>query len=661
MPASSFWADYAAHDGTTPFLSPHFIEATRSFTETMLALAVLDLPFDAGRHAESRDGGQVTLTAASPLVLFHREIRPAARAEQPGTVLVAQRFFRADDRHRDAGDEGDGASVTAEFLPHVAYGARVVLTNPTDARQTLDALLQIPTGAVPLNGSSCTRGVSVTVEPRASQTLEYFFAFPAPGTFAHYPVTVAEGERVVAVAPPVTFAVVPRLTRADTTSWPWVAEHGTCDEVLAFLARANLRRLDLAAIAWRMRDVATYRRVTALLASRHVYDDTLWAYALEHDDAPGLAAWLSHSSFADRCGPHLVSPLLVLDPVERCDYQHLEYAPLVNPRAHPLAGKRTVLDERLREQYRRLLHVLCHKPELNDADALAVSHSLVLQDRVAEALDWRARVDAEAVAERLQCAYLDVYLAFSRGDTATARQIAARHAAEPVERWRRRFVQALAQLDEIEGRPSAVAAGRDASQAALAAAAPALELEVEAGRIRIDYRNLDACVLNFHPLDIELLFSRDPFMTAGQAPVAFVRPAASRTVALPAGADTLTVDLPAEFRNRDVMVEAVAAGVRKSRASCASGLKVQVIEAYGQLVATDAATRRPAAGAYVKVYARSRDGEVAFVQDGYTDLRGRFDYASLQGGPLEDAERLALLVLGPESGAVVREAAPPAR
>ena len=45
-----FWRDYAAWDGKAPFLSAHVAEARRNFTEMMLALAVLDLPFEAPKH-----------------------------------------------------------------------------------------------------------------------------------------------------------------------------------------------------------------------------------------------------------------------------------------------------------------------------------------------------------------------------------------------------------------------------------------------------------------------------------------------------------------------------------------------------------------------------------------------------------------------------------
>ncbi|MCC6508055.1 MAG: hypothetical protein IT423_03045, partial [Pirellulaceae bacterium] len=45
----------------------------------------------------------------------------------------------------------------------------------------------------------------------------------------------------------------------------------------------------------------------------------------------------------------------------------------------------------------------------------------------------------------------------------------------------------------------------------------------------------------------------------------------------------------------------------------------------------------------------------------YTDLRGQFDYATLSTDDLNTAQRLSILVIDPQQGALVREAAPPMR
>ncbi|WLD12473.1 hypothetical protein [Planctellipticum variicoloris] len=48
-----------------------------------------------------------------------------------------------------------------------------------------------------------------------------------------------------------------------------------------------------------------------------------------------------------------------------------------------------------------------------------------------------------------------------------------------------------------------------------------------------------------------------------------------------------------------------------------------------------------------------------FYKDGYTDLRGRFDYASLNTNDLDAAAKFSILILSEEHGAVVRDALPP--
>jgi 5-hydroxyisourate hydrolase-like protein (transthyretin family) len=101
--------------------------------------------------------------------------------------------------------------------------------------------------------------------------------------------------------------------------------------------------------------------------------------------------------------------------------------------------------------------------------------------------------------------------------------------------------------------------------------------------------------------------------------------------------------------------------VRKTQAYYANTLKVQMVENYGQLLVTQAQTGKAVPGAYVKVYAKMKDNTVKFFKDGYTDLRGRFDYVSLNTNELEDAQRLAVLVMSDAFGAVVREAPPPKR
>jgi len=97
----------------------------------------------------------------------------------------------------------------------------------------------------------------------------------------------------------------------------------------------------------------------------------------------------------------------------------------------------------------------------------------------------------------------------------------------------------------------------------------------------------------------------------------------------------------------------------RRQAVLATAMSVQFVEAYGQLVATDKVSGKPLPKVYVKVYARMTDGSARFHKDGYTDLRGRFDYASVSESATVGGDRYAVLVLSEDRGAVTREVAPP--
>jgi hypothetical protein len=80
--------------------------------------------------------------------------------------------------------------------------------------------------------------------------------------------------------------VVASPTKVDTTSWEHVSQQGSLAEVLTFLDAQNIQRLELGKLAWRMKDRDAFTAILGKLRARHVYDGTLWSYALLHRDAP---------------------------------------------------------------------------------------------------------------------------------------------------------------------------------------------------------------------------------------------------------------------------------------------------------------------------------------------------------------------------------------
>lgn len=84
------------------------------------------------------------------------------------------------------------------------------------------------------------------------------------------------------------------------------------------------------------------------------------------------------------------------------------------------------------------------------------------------------------------------------------------------------------------------------------------------------------------------------------------------------------------------------------------------METYGELKVTNEKAK-PLPGVYVKVFVRlSGSLQTQFYKDGYTDIRGKFDYAQFSGSSLPQVERFALLVTHEKYGSLTLEAGTPA-
>jgi hypothetical protein len=241
--------------------------------------------------------------------------------------------------------------------------------------------------------------------------------------------------------------------------------------------------------------------------------------------------------------------------------------------------------------------------------------------------------------------------------------IAAKYADHPVDRWRNTFRTLLSQLDEMNGKAGSLVDqdDRGQQQGQLAAGEPSFDFTLDARKIHLSWQNVPGVRINYYLMDVELLFSRNPFVQEYGSQFASIRPNRTQDVALPAGQAKHSVPLPDDLASRNVLVEISANGKTRALPYYANALDVRLQENYGQLRVTEAGSSKGLAKVYVKVYARLGDGQVKFYKDGYTDHRGKFDYASVSTPERSPVTRFALLVLSEERGAVIREAGAPAQ
>lgn len=274
---------------------------------------------------------------------------------------------------------------------------------------------------------------------------------------------------------------------------------------------------------------------------------------------------------------------------------------------------------------------------------------MLLQNRIEEALKWFSEVSRDSVAVKLQYDYCDAYLAMYKKDYGRARSIAKEYRDYPLTRWRGLFAEVIAQLDERD----ALLAGRKTGDATTAQTS--FELVEEGNRLVLHHNQSGSVSIDFFELDIEALFSRKPFEQQTGKSLAWGEPSASQVVSLEEATDPFVISIPEELRNANVLVQVTSRHGVSSKMLYANQLKVITNIEKGTLQVLHRETREPLDAVYIKVYGRDVFGEVEFYKDGYTDLRGAFDFVMQTTEGLREFREFAILIMHPKYGTRVIE------
>ncbi len=426
-------------------------------------------------------------------------------------------------------------------------------------------------------------------------------------------------------------------------------------------------------------DSAFWRESIEIFRQRLLFDSKTWAFSALHHDKQVLSELLPCLE-SSSLGSFFTSELLTLDPQAAPRWS--DFHPLLNARAHKVGSqlRNAIPNREQRAAYLELLFALLEKPSLDDLDRLQLASYLLLQDRPHEAHALFCHVDRSVFAKRheqyytpesshihstsllsLQLDYLAAYFDFLFGgpDFTTARRLAARYARFPLATWRLLFFDIADHLRELDGhdleedftQPARPGRSREAITSKLAAT-------LEDAAVRVESAGITQATLKFYFVDLEVLFSRQPFLASAgnMREFSFVQPALVRSHSL--SSPVARLEVPSELRRKNLVVEVAGAGKREFLTYFSTSLHLALAEHYGELKATDEASR-PVPGVYVKVFVRLSSSSARFYKDGYTDIRGKFDYAQFTGAALPNVQRFALLLTHPTLGSLTREAAPP--
>ncbi|KAF9111333.1 hypothetical protein BGX27_005066 [Mortierella sp. AM989] len=494
---NAFWLDFVEWDESEggSFLSENFVANTKTFTDAMATIALLDVTFKPKDASIGRSSDQnLVISSSSPAI----EVREVS---VNGAVIVTQQYFeRLEKTEYDPRQMADVRRYIQPdiFIPLESYGAHVVVMNATPNPMKLHLEVQLPQGSISIY-DPLESGQDIHLEAHGTFQYEYHFYFPSEGDFPHYAPHASDYENIVAFANPSIISVRESepgqiKNAVDITSWSHILARGTHDQVLDKLKSDPLEGIrDELLIPRLYRDRELLKSVTDVLRDRHEYNDRIWSVSLmlketgDKDVMRLVSEYMANKPIIHKLGYWFTSALVTRKPSSRYEtakgvFHYLEYFPLINARVHKANKKVTILNDRFKEQYIRFLNLLSQKPRHDVEDLLVLIVYLLAQDRILEAKEFFAKLSVlvkdghledlndsleqlpegeQTSFQQIQYDYLRAYLSLCvevQVDASTTdlavdldgiQSIVSKYQNYPVQRWSRLFKDMKIYVDEI--------------------------------------------------------------------------------------------------------------------------------------------------------------------------------------------------------------------
>jgi hypothetical protein len=675
IPPSRFWLDFAkfmcGQSESTYFLSRYFWTPTKNLAQMLMGLAVLDLPY----RSEVTDftleyqtnSPAVDMTVHQSSLVLSRQVKESV--VQTSALSVSTNYFDPVDRFEVVDFEKQDKFLKMPLVTHKVYGCRVVVTNVSSISHTIELLNQIPQGAIPVKDGFRTKNVVETLDPYTTVFHEFYFYFPQSGSFTHFNTRVSKNGRVIGfgLEDPSITVVSPEVI-VDTTSWDYMSTAASKEEVLAFLTDSTeVYKVDLSMITHRMDEEDMFIKTTGILRDRQTFNEAIWAWSLKHMSITEVKEYLNmQPKFLNSIAPELDNSMLAdYDAFERQTYQMMEYWPLTSARTHYTGLKN---DEFL-AQYSQFLRLCFYRSfsveSIPAADQLTGVYYFLLQNRVTDALALFTKVNADAAktVSEFTYDYLRTFLSFYSQDVSeisAAQAMCDEYLSKPLPPSKKNLWQEVSNLlAELKDTAFGDADFDTTTEADLRnPRSRKLTCDINTDRtLTLFYKNVDSCEINFYQTDIELQFSTAPFRQQANA-YNFVAPTETMQVVLDPSQRAVTLELPSSLHDKSSVVEVIGGGFTLSQPNYDNELRIEISESLSQIRVFNKNSNKAIAKAYVKVYAQTPDApEGRFLKDGYTDLRGRFDYKTVSSDEDAFIQAMAILVLTDSAGADVLEVA----
>jgi hypothetical protein len=693
--SSKFWVDLAGYfidksdvslisknkkEKNNSLLSPEFLSTgivnpVNSASELVFVLAFIDIPKNSISHDYSRIGDLgVKIKFKNSCLLLIRDISETKESLK-NSLMINYYVTRLQDFNRN-----DDKCDTKEeiYIKNEIYVLEVIVTNISSKNIDFELLVQIPEKSIPVNNSDYTKTINMSLNSFQTKTDLSYIYFPQIGKFSHYPPTCNLNGEIISKAVAKTFNVLetwPKISSEEFKSFNDVLEFGSKTEIINFIkSQKSIKLEDINKLNWLYSsDKQFCLDLMTELSNKGLFYSEVWRYAANK--------FYSVKAYKD-LNPHLGN-------LNRNDMKftlntindHLDYHPIINSRVHGI-NKDDTVDIRNNELKQTYFNFVVKNSidlffgRMNSYKYLRLSYYLLLQDRYEDAINVFSKVDVKSFdnlhSYKLQYDYISAYIEFTKEnfEIEKVKKICEVNKDVPLTFWKNMFEEISDQVMEYEGKIDFAGVeemismfSNDPSKSKLKASLeePRMSIEVVKDEINLKYYNLSEVKIKFYNIDIETLFSVTPFIKQVGEKFAFYKPKYEINIPLTKEykENIKKINLKDYFKDEfNFFFEVVYNGKSMYDISLSNSFNISISEIFGEIRVTDN-NNSPLSKTYVKVFAQLDDGSIKFYKDGYTDLRGKFNYISINTDLLKRAAKFSILVIDEKYGSYIKEANKP--
>ena len=662
------------------FKSENILIKPENITELIFMLSVLDLEEKTIPQSQNliKDKGLgLTIECNTNAYLLTKEINETQlNSDNKYALILAQMVFEEDKLNKDDDRE------PTKFLTNRTYIQKIIITNISSENINCEILMQVPEGSIPVDSDEYKLIETVNLNSYQSHIIEQSFYFPQEGIFKQYPASASINDLVIAKSGLKTFEVVSsiQLNKDEITSIDDVLNQGNKKEILEFIDKRDIIKVeDLEKIYWMLKDKDFYNKLMTILKNKYIYDNNIWEYSSENGDINSLQEYIlnnkNNKELLKSIGHEFDLLFIKLDKTNNAHIlNHLDYYPILKNRIFKLPKSKSILTTQLRDTYQDYVSYLITLEKINDYEYMRLCYYLILQQRIKEATIIYNKINKNNIignnltSLELQYDYLTAYLDFSNGypKFEKAREIAKKYKDISISKWKNMFNEIEDQLNEYDGtihfdeeinKEQEELAKKDKYKAE---SEEALSMEIKDQIISIIYKNISEIKVKYYLIDIEILFSRSPFVKKTRIDFGFIKPQKIDIIKLEKkhNEDKYILNIPEELKNKNFYIEISAGKIKEKEIYYSSLLKYSLIESIGEIKVMSPELK-PIPKVYVKCFCETNSGQIKFYKDGFTDLRGKFDYISLNTDLVNEVKKFSILMVSKEYGSIIVSCNPP--